>query len=116
MVSCLGQTLYWNTHLKDFTTELHPHLKVNLYSPRLLFRIFTTVGVSRINISQLTQEFSRTSGNRCMGNLTLPSGESAHYAIGKIKMVSDWQIQENNSERQMVKMQRAFNSPIKIRL
>ena len=77
--------------------------------PRLLFRIFTTVGFSHINISQPTQEFSRTSGKGCVGgNLTPPSGKSAHYAIGKIKIVSDWQIRENDSDRQMVKMQRTF--------
>ena len=57
-----------------------------LSSPRLLFRIFTTVNLSHINISQPTQDFSRTSGKGCVGgNLTPPSGESAHQAIGKIK-------------------------------
>ena len=57
-----------------------------LSSPRLLFGIFITVNLSHINISQLTQEFSRTSGKGCVGgNLTPPSGESAHQAIGKIK-------------------------------
>ena len=51
----------------------------DLSLPHLLFRIFTTVGFSHINISQLTQEFSRTSGKGCVGgNLTPPSGESAH--------------------------------------
>ena len=55
-------------------------------SPRLLFRIFITVIVLTLTISQPTQDFSRTSGKGCVGgNLTPPSGESAHQAIGKIK-------------------------------
>ena len=57
-----------------------------LSSPRLLFIMFTTVYLSHINISQPTQDFSRTSGKGCVGgNLTPPSGESAHQAIGKLK-------------------------------
>ena len=56
-----------------------------LSSPRLVFRIFISY-FSHINISQPTQEFFRTSGKGCVGgNLTPPSGESAHQAIGKLK-------------------------------
>ena len=37
------------------------------------------------------------------GNLTPPSGESAHYAIGKIKIVSDWQIKKTSSSDRWLK-------------
>ena len=50
----------------------------NLSSPRLLFRIFTTVNLSHINISQSTQDFSRTSGKGCVGGNLTPYGKSAH--------------------------------------
>ena len=80
-----------------------------LSSPRLLFRIFTAVSFSHINISSRHKNFpEHPETDAWVGNLTPPSGESAHYSIGKIKIVSDWIIQENDLDRQMVKMQRTF--------
>ena len=81
--------------------------------PRLLFRIFITVTFLTLTHpdipAQPTQDFSRTSGKGCVGgNLTPPSGESAHQAIGKIKIVSDWQIEKMIQTDRWLKMQHTF--------
>jgi len=48
-------------------------------SPRLLFRIFITVIFLTLTHPSRHKDFSRTSGKGCVGgNLTPPSGESAH--------------------------------------
>ena len=48
-------------------------------SPRLLFRIFISVIFLTLTHPSRHKDFSRTSGKGCVGgNLTPPSGESAH--------------------------------------
>ena len=73
--------------------------------------------LSHINTSQLTQEFSRTSGKGCVGeNLTPPSGESAHEAIGKLKNVSDWPVRKRVKPTDGKNATYISKSPINCRL
>ena len=51
------------------------------------------------NLSQQTQEFSRTSANWMYEwVLTPPSGLHTYYAIGKTNIVSDWQFEKKGSD------------------
>jgi len=48
--------------------------------------------------------------------LTPPSGKSSYYAIGKTKVVFDWQFEKTVQTYRWLKMQHAFKSPIKNQL
>ena len=86
-------------------------------SPRLLFRIFITVIFLTLTISQPTQDFSRTSGNRMRGwKFDTTIWRKCALSYRKIYNVSDWPVRKRIKPTDGKNATYISKSPIKCRL